>query len=88
MNNEKLLIRALVRIFKKILVFKTEEQIKDTLVEYFSKDFVEKHIQISGFTDDSFVFYLVDEEVLKFKFTVTPQKVDGITEITGGNIWF
>ena len=86
MNNEKLLTHALLMVFKKILVFKTREQVKDTLVEYFSKDFVERHIQISGFTDDSFVFYLFDEEALKFKLTVTPQKVDGITEITGGNI--
>ena len=86
MNNEKLLTHALLKVFTKILVFKTREQVKDTLVEYFSKDFVEKYIQISEFTDDSFVFYLVDEEVIEFKFTITPQKVDGITEITGGNI--
>ena len=99
MNNEELLTRALLRVFTKILVFKTREQVKDTLVEYFSKDFVDAHIQISGFTLDAldgsgevyqsvFKFYLVDEGVAKIRFTITPQKVDGITKITGGNRWF
>ena len=96
MSNEGLLARALSMIFTKILVFKTEEQIKDILIEYLSKDFVDAHIQISGFTLDAldgsgevyqsvFKFYLVDEGVAKIRFTITPQKVDGITKITGGN---
>ena len=96
MNNEELLTRALLKVFTKILVFKTREQVKDTLVEYFSKDFVDAHIQILGFTLDvdssgevyqsTFKFYLVDEGVAKIRFTITPQKVDGVIEITGGNI--
>ena len=91
MSNEGLLARALSMIFTKILVFKTEEQVKDILIEYLSKDFVDAHIQILGFTlggsgevyQSAFKFYLVDEGVAKFRFIITSQKVCEVTEISG-----
>jgi len=80
MNHEELLVEVLLKVFRKILVRKTEAQVKDTLIEYLSEGFVEKHVQVASIASDgSIVVCLSTEGVLKIKFTVTPQKVDGVT---------
>ena len=70
---QDLLITVISRIFTR-LRFKTEDQLKDTLIDYLYKDFVDKHIQIEGFTNErDFVLYLLDEGIPKIKFTITSQ---------------